>query len=63
MEERESTNSNPARVVKLYERCLIAAAYYSEFWLRYAKWLETHKGKEAARDALVRATTIFLLRR
>jgi pre-mRNA-processing factor 39 len=63
MEERESNTTNPDRVAKLFERCLIAACYYSEFWLRYIKWLETHRGVEAARSAFVRATTIFLLRR
>eukprot|EP00026_Physarum_polycephalum_P003017 Phypoly_transcript_03026.p1 GENE.Phypoly_transcript_03026~~Phypoly_transcript_03026.p1 ORF type:complete len:439 (-),score=97.30 Phypoly_transcript_03026:1280-2497(-) len=63
MEERESNATNPDRVAKLFERCLIAACYYSEFWLRYIKWLETHRDVDAVRSAFIRATTIFLLRR
>jgi len=63
MEEKESSTTAPDRVVKLYERCLVAACYYSEFWLRYARWLESNRGVEEARAVFVRATTIFLPRR
>lgn len=62
-EEKESTTADPARVIKLYERCLIAACYYSEFWLRYTKWLETNRSVPDARSVFVRATSIFLVKR
>ncbi|XP_043700368.1 uncharacterized protein LOC122651102, partial [Telopea speciosissima] len=46
--------------VKLYERCLIACAYYPEFWMRYVEFMETSGGREIANFALVRATQVFL---
>lgn len=46
--------------VKLYERCLIPCASYSEFWMRYVEYVESKGGREIANDALERATRIFL---
>lgn len=34
------------RILFLYERCLVATAYYDEFWFRYARWMSKHEGKE-----------------
>jgi pre-mRNA-processing factor 39 len=34
------------RTLFLYERCLVACAYYDEFWLRYARWMQSQPGKE-----------------
>ncbi|KAL4238356.1 PRP39 pre-mRNA processing factor 39 [Mactra antiquata] len=30
------------RVIVLFERCMIAAALYEDFWLKYARYLEEH---------------------
>lgn len=49
-------------VVKLYERCLIPAANYPEFWMRYVHFMETKGGRELANSALDRAVGIFLKR-
>ncbi|KAH7839009.1 hypothetical protein Vadar_033672 [Vaccinium darrowii] len=46
--------------VKLYERCLIPCADYSEFWMRYVEFMETKGGRELANFALDRATEVFL---
>lgn len=46
--------------VKLYERCLISCAYYSEFWIRYVEFVEANGGRELARDALERAQKLFI---
>ncbi|URE38834.1 HAT [Musa troglodytarum] len=47
-------------IVKLYERCLIACANYSEFWIRYVEFVEAKGGRELANYALTRAVTVFL---
>ncbi|THU46546.1 hypothetical protein C4D60_Mb09t06080 [Musa balbisiana] len=49
-----------AMIVKLYERCLIACANYSEFWIRYVEFVEAKGGRELANHALTRAVTVFL---
>ncbi|KAF8018922.1 hypothetical protein BT93_H3728 [Corymbia citriodora subsp. variegata] len=49
-------------VVKLYERCLIPAASYPEFWMRYVHFMETKGGRELANSAMDRAVGIFLKR-
>ncbi|EFJ14366.1 hypothetical protein SELMODRAFT_120899 [Selaginella moellendorffii] len=48
------------KVVKLFERCLIACANYPEYWIRYVEYLEKQKNLEMANDALHRATHIFV---
>ncbi|XP_047307946.1 pre-mRNA-processing factor 39-2 [Impatiens glandulifera] len=46
--------------VRIYERCLIPCANYSEFWMRYVQFVETKGGREIAKSALDRATNTFL---
>ncbi|XP_024539543.1 pre-mRNA-processing factor 39 isoform X2 [Selaginella moellendorffii] len=48
------------KVVKLFERCLIACANYPEYWIRYVEYLEKQNNLEMANDALHRATHIFV---
>lgn len=36
----ETAHGARARVVALYERCLVACTYYPEFWVAYARYLE-----------------------
>jgi len=44
------------RIVFLYERCLTTAAYYDEFWLRYARWMSAQSDKsEDVRNIYLRA--------
>ncbi|KAK4785958.1 hypothetical protein SAY86_002647 [Trapa natans] len=51
-----------SKVVKLYERCLIACANYPEYWIRYVKCMEAHGSMELAENALIRATQVFVKR-
>ncbi|XP_021321018.1 golgin subfamily A member 6-like protein 6 isoform X2 [Sorghum bicolor] len=46
--------------VKLYERCLIPCANYSEFWIRYAEYVDANGGQEIANHALDRASSCFV---
>lgn len=46
--------------VKLYERCLIPCANYSEFWIRYAEFVDAKGGREIANYALGRASSCFV---
>ncbi|XP_062196318.1 pre-mRNA-processing factor 39-2 isoform X2 [Phragmites australis] len=46
--------------VKLYERCLIPCASYSEFWIRYAEYVDAKGGREIANYALGRASSCFV---
>ncbi|GER24959.1 pre-mRNA-processing factor [Striga asiatica] len=48
------------KVVKLYERCLIACARYPEFWIRYVLCMEARSSMELAENALTRATQVFV---
>ncbi|XP_038973157.1 pre-mRNA-processing factor 39-like isoform X3 [Phoenix dactylifera] len=48
------------KVVKLYERCLIACANYPEFWTRYVLCMEASGSMELANNALARATQVFV---
>ncbi|XP_030477600.2 pre-mRNA-processing factor 39-1 isoform X3 [Syzygium oleosum] len=57
--EREGDFS---KVVKLYERCLIACANYPEYWIRYVKSMEAHGSMDLAENALIRATQVFVKR-
>ncbi|MCO5600784.1 hypothetical protein L7F22_054899 [Adiantum nelumboides] len=52
-----------AKVVKLYERCLIACANYPEYWIRYVLHMDFQGSMEYAVDALTRASQIFVKRR
>jgi pre-mRNA-processing factor 39 len=42
----EEVEGSYIRTVFLYERCLVACAYYDEFWLRYARWMSAQSGTE-----------------
>ncbi|KAI3915646.1 hypothetical protein MKX01_015471 [Papaver californicum] len=50
------------KVVKLYERCLIACANYPEFWIRYVLSMEVKGSMDLANNALARATQVFVKR-
>ncbi|KAF5181953.1 Pre-mrna-processing factor [Thalictrum thalictroides] len=50
------------KVVKLYERCLIACANYSEYWIRYVLCMEASGSMDLANNALARATQVFIKR-
>ncbi|KAL5990333.1 hypothetical protein ACLOJK_011231 [Asimina triloba] len=50
------------KIVKLYERCLIACASYPEYWIRYVLCMEVSGSMELASNALARATQLFVKR-
>ncbi|XP_024043610.1 pre-mRNA-processing factor 39 isoform X2 [Citrus clementina] len=50
------------KVVKLYERCLIACANYPEYWIRYVLCMEASGSMDLAHNALARATHVFVKR-
>ncbi|KAI7734866.1 hypothetical protein M8C21_008804 [Ambrosia artemisiifolia] len=50
------------KVVKLYERCLIACANYPEYWIRYILCMEASGSMDLAENALARATQVFVKR-
>lgn len=56
----EESEGDYARTAFLYERCLVASAYYEEFWLRYARWMLRQPGKaEEVRNIYSRASCIY----
>ncbi|XP_031281026.1 pre-mRNA-processing factor 39-like [Pistacia vera] len=50
------------KVVKLYERCLVACANYPEYWIRYVLCMEASGSMDLADNALARATQVFVKR-
>ncbi|CAK7333903.1 unnamed protein product [Dovyalis caffra] len=50
------------KVVKLYERCIIACANYTEYWIRYVLCMEASGNMDLANNALARATQVFVKR-
>ncbi|KAJ6728950.1 PRE-MRNA-PROCESSING FACTOR 39 [Salix viminalis] len=48
------------KVVKLYERCVIACANYTEYWIRYVLCMEATGNMDLANNALARATQVFV---
>ncbi|AQL08879.1 Tetratricopeptide repeat (TPR)-like superfamily protein [Zea mays] len=56
IEKEEDIN----KVIKLYERCVIACASYSEFWIRYVQCMEDKGSLDLANNALARATHVFV---
>lgn len=57
----EESEGSRERVAFLYERCLIAAAYYEEFWLRYARWMLAQGNKtEETRNIYQRASCFYV---
>jgi pre-mRNA-processing factor 39 len=59
----EQKHGDAKSTEKLYERCLVPLANYSEFWIRYSQWAEVQKGVKEGLAVIERATTIFLKRR
>lgn len=64
----EIEQGQEARVLVLFERCLIACALYEEFWLKYAKYVESYNAdvvrhiyKKACSTHLPRKPAIHLL--
>ncbi|CAH9051093.1 unnamed protein product [Cuscuta epithymum] len=55
-------NDDFNKVVKLYERCLIACANYPEYWIRYILCMEASGSMDLADNAIVRATQVFVKR-
>jgi pre-mRNA-processing factor 39 len=57
----EEAEGDVARIVCLYERCLVTCALYDEFWFRYARWMSAQAGKEEeARNIYIKASTWFV---
>jgi pre-mRNA-processing factor 39 len=57
----EESESDYIRTVFLYERCLVTAAFYDEFWFRYARWMSAQDGKqEEVRNIYQRASTLYV---
>ena len=48
---------------KLFERCLVPCALYTEFWLLYIAWARTALSPEEALAIATRAATLYLPRR
>ncbi|RID52471.1 hypothetical protein BRARA_H03065 [Brassica rapa] len=48
------------KVVKLYERCLVACANYPEYWIRYVLSMGSSGSMDLADNALTRATQVFV---
>ncbi|KAL9095621.1 MAG: hypothetical protein Q9165_002053 [Trypethelium subeluteriae] len=57
----EEAEGSYQRTAFLYERCLVAAAYYEEFWLRFARWMFAQDNKqEEVRNIYQRASCLYL---
>lgn len=57
----EQAEGDYARIKFLYERCVVTAANYDEFWLRYARWMLAQENKEEeVRSIYQRASCIFV---
>lgn len=50
-------------VIKLYNRCLVAAAYYPKYWLKFTKYLEGVGKVDEARSQFKTATTLYLTKK
>ncbi|KAF2099193.1 hypothetical protein NA57DRAFT_76422 [Rhizodiscina lignyota] len=56
----EEAEGDYARIIFLYERCLVTAAYYEEFWLRYARYMSKYPEKyQEVRNIYQRASCLF----
>ncbi|KAL9239066.1 hypothetical protein vseg_013420 [Gypsophila vaccaria] len=56
------SNEDFNKIVKLYERCLVACANYPEYWKRYILCMEGRGNIDLADNALARATQVFVKR-
>jgi len=56
----EESEGDFKRIVFLYERCLVAAAQYDDFWQRYARFMYSQEGKtEEVRNIYIRASCLY----
>ncbi|KAL9049375.1 MAG: hypothetical protein Q9162_007254 [Coniocarpon cinnabarinum] len=56
----EESEGHPDRITFLYERCLVALAYYDDLWLRYARWMQGRSNKmEEVRHIYMRAACFY----
>ncbi|XP_078063592.1 pre-mRNA-processing factor 39-like isoform X2 [Mustelus asterias] len=55
----EISGGTNERVLVLFERCMIACALYEDFWIKYAKYLESHS-VEGVRNVFQRACMVHL---
>ncbi|KAK6530011.1 hypothetical protein TWF694_003386 [Orbilia ellipsospora] len=57
----EEVEGDYGRTQFLYERCLVTAAFYDEFWFRYARWMSAQEGKEEeVRNIYQRACMLYV---
>lgn len=57
----EQAEGNYLRTRFLYERCVVTAANYEEFWLRYARWMLAQENKqEEVRNIYQRASCVYV---
>eukprot|EP01113_Clastostelium_recurvatum_P022767 TRINITY_DN2729_c0_g1_i1.p1 TRINITY_DN2729_c0_g1~~TRINITY_DN2729_c0_g1_i1.p1 ORF type:complete len:509 (-),score=137.93 TRINITY_DN2729_c0_g1_i1:8-1534(-) len=62
--EFEEGEGHSDRIRNLYERSLVPCAHYTEFWVRFAAWLDRAPGSiSAIRDLYTKATMVFLRKR
>ena len=61
--EAEESFGNHHRIIHLYERCIIPLANYTEFWVRYSRYLESQGKIDQARTLFQRLTDTFQKRR
>lgn len=61
--EFEEQEGDPTLITLLYERCVVPACLYAEFWCRYAQYMERVQGIDAARALYQKANSKFLFRR
>ncbi|XP_048840839.1 pre-mRNA-processing factor 39-like isoform X2 [Brienomyrus brachyistius] len=55
----EMENGSLERVVMLFERCLVACAFYEEFWIKYARFMMNYS-IDGARDVYTKACLTHL---
>lgn len=58
--DSEEAEGDYTRTKFLYERCLVTAANYDEFWHRYARWMFIQGKQEEVRNIYQRASCVFV---
>jgi len=58
-----ASEKNARKQNKLYERCVVAAANYPEYWIRYATFMQKMGNSQGAREVFVRTCDIFTKKR
>lgn len=56
----EEAEGGYIRTKFLYERCLVTAANYDEFWFRYARWMLAQGKQDEVRNIYQRASCVFV---